>query len=126
MLVNMELSSCLAKSRLTLDLRWRPREENQEADELTNEIFTSFSMDDRVPLSLTDLDLGLVNSLWQTKLQFDLMRGEAKQHAAEGPQGKKRKHDKTPLVTSFATCLCRMGDFRRLLHLSPFFVATTS
>ena len=52
MLVNMELSSCLAKSRLTLDLRWRPREENQEADELTNEIFTSFSMDDRVPLTL--------------------------------------------------------------------------
>ena len=96
MLVNMKLSSCLAKSRLTLDLRWRPREENQEADELTNEIFTSFSMDDRVPLSLTDLDLGLVNSVWQTKLQFDLMRGEAKQHAAEGPQGKKRKHDKTP------------------------------
>jgi len=96
MLVNMELSSCLAKSRLTLDLRWRPREENQEADELTNEIFTSFSMDDRVPLSLTDLDLGLVNSLWQTKVQFDLMREEAKQHAAEGPQGKKRKHDKTP------------------------------
>jgi len=76
-------------------LRWRPREENQEADELTNEVFTNFSMDDRVSLSLEDLDLGLVNVLWQTKVQFDLMREETKQEAAENPQKRKRKHEKT-------------------------------
>ena len=89
-----ELPSCLANSRLS-NLRWRPREENQEADELTNEVFTNFSMDDRVSLSLEDLDLGLVNVLWQTKVQFDLMREETKQEAAENPQKRKRKHEKT-------------------------------
>jgi hypothetical protein len=35
MLINMQLSSSLAKARLSLDLRWRPREENVEADNLT-------------------------------------------------------------------------------------------
>lgn len=48
MLINMELSSSLAKPRLTLDLRRRPREENTEADDLTNGDFSKFSMDDRV------------------------------------------------------------------------------
>ena len=52
-------------------------------------------MDDRVSLSLEDLDLGLVNVLWQTKVQFDLMREETKQEAAENPQKRKRKHEKT-------------------------------
>ena len=39
MLINMQLSSALARSRLALSLRWRPREENVEADNLTNELF---------------------------------------------------------------------------------------
>ena len=95
MLINMQLSSCLAKSRLTLDLRWRPRDENKEADELTNEVFSSFSMSKRVALSFEQLDLQLVNELWSTKLQFDQMREQARQSPAEKPHKGKRKHDKT-------------------------------
>ena len=38
MALNMQMSSMLAKARLSLRLRWRPREENTEADDLTNEV----------------------------------------------------------------------------------------
>ena len=35
--INMQLSSALSRARLSLGLRWRPRDENTEADQLTNE-----------------------------------------------------------------------------------------
>ena len=43
MLINMQLSALLARARLSLNLKWRPREENVEADQLTNEQFDAFS-----------------------------------------------------------------------------------
>ena len=74
MLINMQLS---------LDLRWRPRDENKEGDELTNEVFSSFSMSKRVALSFEQLDLRLVNELCSTKLHFDQMREHARQSSTE-------------------------------------------
>jgi hypothetical protein len=59
-------------------------------------------MDDRVSLSLEDLDLGLVNVLWQTKVQFDL-----------------KKTRENNMVTSFATCLYRIGGRQTFAALVP-------
>ena len=42
MAVNMQLSSSLAKARTSLSLRWRPREQNVEADQLTTKCLTDF------------------------------------------------------------------------------------
>eukprot|EP00435_Cladocopium_sp_Y103_P009589 s465_g2.t1 len=95
LLVNMQLSASLPRARLTLDLRWRPREENVEADQLTNEIFTGFSASQRVDLKFGDLDLSLLMELWRTKTQFDEARVEAKQRASTDPATRKRKFDKT-------------------------------
>ena len=50
MAVNMQLSASLSKARLSLGLKWRPREENIEADSLTNEIFTGFEGSARIRL----------------------------------------------------------------------------
>ena len=60
MTVNMQLSSSLSKARLAFLLKWRPREENTEADDLTNERFASFVLDKRVDITLQDLDLSIL------------------------------------------------------------------
>ena len=52
MAINMQLSSALSKSRLSLRLKWRPREENTEADDLTNERFYEFDPSKRVDIYL--------------------------------------------------------------------------
>ena len=48
-LVSMELSLQLARRNRTIDLRWRRRDDNAEADALTNEDFTLFDPRLRVP-----------------------------------------------------------------------------
>ena len=57
MAVNMQLSSSLARARLSLSLKWRPREQNVEADQLTNENFEGFPEEDRLVISFHELDL---------------------------------------------------------------------
>lgn len=94
MLLNMQLSKALAKAKLQLFLRWRPREENVEADNLTNKRFDGFLPELRVPLSLEDIDLSLVVELWKTKESFEGARSAAK--SAEVPRSvKRRKHEKS-------------------------------
>ena len=95
MLINMQLSAALSKARLNLRLRWRPREENVEADQLTNEIFEGFSPSLRVPLSFEDVDVRLVEELWETKLQFDAARQESKDSKKVADGSKKRKFEKS-------------------------------
>ena len=95
MLINMQPSAALSKARLSLRLHWRPREENVEADQLTNEQFDGFSGDLRIPLSFGDIELGLVEELWDTKLQFDAVRQESKDSKKSSEGSKKRKHEKS-------------------------------
>ena len=96
MLINMQLSSALARARLSLNLKWRPRQENVEGDNLTNEIFDGFSPGARVGLHLSDIDLTLVEALWKTKQQFDSARALIKQHSISDENVKTRKFDKSP------------------------------
>ena len=70
MLFNMQLSHLLRISCLRLSLGWKPRSENDVADQLTNEVFKSVSMDNRVLFSMSDLPLDLFNKLWITRSQF--------------------------------------------------------
>ena len=78
MAINMQMSASLSKSRLSLTLSWRPRNENTEADNLTNEIFTDFKLEDRISLSLRELDLSILDMLVESRDQFD----KAKLHHA--------------------------------------------
>ena len=63
MAVWMQLAHKAAKSGIRCWLKWRPRLENQQADRLTNEVFTDFKGENRVSLAWADLDLGLVKEL---------------------------------------------------------------
>ena len=48
MIINMQLSVLLSAARLQLNLVWRPRDQNTEADDLTNEKFDDFNAADRI------------------------------------------------------------------------------
>ena len=96
MLINMQLSASLARARLSLNLKWRPREENVEADKLTNEEFEDFDAGCRIDLGWGDFDMSLVEALWETKVQFDAARQSTKLDHAPPCSSKKRKHEKTP------------------------------
>ena len=95
MLVNLQLSSLLARGRLCLRLRWRPRELNTVADDITNSIFTQVDMTKQVPLSYADIPTSLIHALWDTKVEFDELRAQAKLNATPGVRKRKRQ-DKTP------------------------------
>ena len=59
----MELTLQLEKRQLPLKLRWAPREQNVEADALTNEVFTSFDPHKRISITEDGLDFEMLDSL---------------------------------------------------------------
>ena len=87
MVINIQLSHHLMKAMLKLDLRWRPRGENQDADDLTNQKYGNFSPEKRITCEPGDLPLSLLNKLWDTKAQFDKMRRQfrPRPQVARGP-----------------------------------------
>lgn len=93
MLVNVQLSSLLSRSKLSLTLKWRPREENTIADELTNKDFTHVELSQRLPLRYADLPLSLLHSLWETWEQFDQMKVSARASQSMGHGVKRKKQD---------------------------------
>ena len=96
MLINMQLSHLLALSKIRLALNWRPRGENQLADDLTNSRFSSFNPEFRCFSSFSDLPLELLSKLWETKSQFDALRHSTSQQGASQSLSKKRPHERTP------------------------------
>ena len=86
MLMNIQLSHLLRLACLRLNLQWKPRAENDLADQLTNEVFESFDLTKRVSFSFSDVPLQLLAKLWTTRDQFF--------HAPAAHL--KRKADKSP------------------------------
>ena len=96
MLINMQLSHLLRKACLRLSLTWKPREENKLADALTNQDFSSFSLEQRVDVAFSDLPLTLLNEMWATKSGFDQSRKALSSASSFQPRVPKRKHEGTP------------------------------
>ena len=53
-----------------MDLAWRPRDENVLADDLTNSRFEKVDMEKRVEVKFSDLDLELLNLLWEAREEY--------------------------------------------------------
>ena len=70
MLINMQLSHHLFRSSLQLTLNWRPRDENQDADDLTNGLVAKFDAKLRVSGVFEDLNLELLEQLWAAREDF--------------------------------------------------------
>ena len=96
MALNMQMSSMLSKARLGLNLQWRPREENTEADDLTNERFDDFDPKLRVEVSLQSMDLSILQALVLVHDEFEVAKQSAKVERERDPASKSKKFDKSP------------------------------
>ena len=96
MAINMQMSALLAKARLSLALRWRPREENTEADDLTNEKFGDFLSSHRVQFEFADLQLDVLQALVKTDAGFEEAKRLAKDVKQNDHGSKSKKFDKSP------------------------------
>ena len=96
MLINMQLSILLSAARLQLNLVWRPRDENTEADALTNGDFSGFNPSERIQVAYGDLPLKLVHELWETKSQFDAAKELGSRDGGVSRASNTKKFDKTP------------------------------
>jgi len=90
--VLMQLATDLHQAGLWLELNWLPREENTEADALTNGDFSGFDPQLRVPVSWAEVDLGVVQKLLTAEAEFREKLGEHKAARRQGvPEGPARK-----------------------------------
>ena len=69
-LVNMQLSDSLMKAGLRVGLKWRPRDENTIADDLTNGRFEQVAADKRIDVKWADLNFSLLEKLWESRDEF--------------------------------------------------------
>jgi hypothetical protein len=83
----IELSEQLRSRSAELYLTWIPRENNQEADDLSNLKFDGFSLDKRIPFTISGIPWKVFSELiLATKEMFDLIN-----HQREQQRLKKRK-----------------------------------
>ena len=102
LMVNMQLSHHLMRASLRLKLAWRPRDQNTEADALTNERFEGFEDSRRIQITYGDLSLELLHSLYEARLkQLNERHSEAVCDVAVGKprfrgKRKREKREKSP------------------------------
>ena len=70
-LLLLQFHAKLWDNGLWMDLRWRPRNENEEADRLTNLNFTGFSKANQVELQFSQMDLRLLDRLQDHLTNFE-------------------------------------------------------
>ena len=98
----IELSEQLRAKSLELHLQWVKRDDNQEADDLTNEEFSRFSIKNRTHVDVSKLNWLVLPSLMKSSQElYDHIVNLKKRKRAERPRGdqsrkRKRKTELTP------------------------------
>ena len=88
----MQFASYLASRGGRVKLQWRPREENVEADDLTNCRFDHFDLSLRLDVSFEDLPMSIFDSLQAAQAEFAELKAVQKSHAQKSaPTSKKQK-----------------------------------
>jgi len=95
--IHMQLATTMRKANKLCRLSWRPREENQDADDLTNLRTGGFSSQLQVPLRLEDLPMELFNDLQSAYHDFKQKREQLSRLKRVEPKTSKRQKlsDKT-------------------------------
>ncbi|CAE8607179.1 unnamed protein product, partial [Polarella glacialis] len=89
-LLLMQLATTLSARRLQLHLDWRPREENQEADDLTNNRYDAFDETKRVNISWNQVEKGLLEKLLLCQSEYEQELGNLKKRTAPATHRKGR------------------------------------
>ncbi|CAE8678470.1 unnamed protein product [Polarella glacialis] len=96
-LILMQLATSLPRRRLQLNLDWRPREQNQEADDRTNGKFEDFDQALRVKISWDEVDKVLLEKLLifqgEYEVELTVLKSRAAAASVGGPMTKRRKKD---------------------------------
>ena len=94
----MQMSETLLHSNLRVKLQWRPREENTEADDLTNGDFSKFDMSLRRPVSFSDLKLDLFEELMACYDEYEASKVALRERnpIREKASKKQKLAEKTP------------------------------
>ena len=90
-----ELAEQLETLDASLDLRWIPRDQNVEADALTNGCFQGFSPDLRISVNFEALDFILLPRLME---QVAALQEQIRQMKAQSSKAQFVKSNKTPLT----------------------------
>ena len=94
-----EFAAQLRKLRLNLDLQWIPRNQNEEADALTNCDFGAFSEDRRIHVNISELKCLVLDEMFRAadSLNADMKDRRAAQSAGTGAPAKSREQKQAPL-----------------------------
>ena len=79
----LQMHTKLWDNGLWLDVKWRPREQNTEADDLTNGKFTGFSKARRVSMSYASMDLKVLEQLQAGIVAFEETTSELRGKAVK-------------------------------------------
>ena len=86
----MELSEQLCQRRMMLGVEWIPRDQNEEADALTNDDFSLFSPERRIDVKLEEIKFAVLEGLLEESEKFHT---EIKQRKEEGA-GREKAHER--------------------------------
>ena len=68
--IHMQLATTMRQANKICKLDWRPREENQDADDLTNHCTRNFTPELQVPLTMKDIPMDLFEELHESYGDF--------------------------------------------------------
>ena len=94
-----EVAAQLRSRSMVLHLGWTPRDQNEEADALTNEEFAAFSMSRRVPVDLAKIKwcvlpqmLGVAQDIYERVQQAKAGQDPPKVAAKYKPRSFRQRH----------------------------------
>ena len=98
-LVPMEFNEQMKLKNMIFSIAWRPRDENEEADALTNEVFTNFDPSLRVPLQWNKLEFLVLPHLTEmAEAHFKALQeseADARRSVAKSPTKEKTEREKS-------------------------------
>ena len=89
--VAMELAAQMDKMRVRLDVRWTPRNLNQEADDLSNGKIEDFSIANRVINDIREIEWLVLDKLMKFGMSFEKERIETKDGKQRQPSGQHKR-----------------------------------
>ena len=91
----MELAYQLAKLEASLNLHWIPREQNEEADDLTKGRYDKFEESRRIEVSLEEIGFEIIPKMAEVAGQLD-EEIKLKKASKEGKKEAVQRERKTP------------------------------
>ena len=92
-IVLMEYLAICERKRMRVQLEWRPRESNVEADDLTNLEFGKSDLNRRIDVAWHDLEFPMIEMLMKFTESFSKRKLEATSHLNVGPCRNSRRQN---------------------------------